>query len=65
MFTGIVKEIGLIKGKTHGSSGGVTLKILSKSIKPHLGDSVVVTARARRAKAFQAKLLKLMLFLKL
>lgn len=56
MFTGIVKEIGLIKGKTHSSSGGVTLKILSKSIKPRLGDSVSINGACLTIKGISGKI---------
>lgn len=56
MFTGIVREIGLIRGKTHNSSGGITLKILSKSIKPRLGDSVAVNGACLTAKSVSGRI---------
>ncbi|MDP1760409.1 MAG: riboflavin synthase, partial [Candidatus Woesebacteria bacterium] len=55
MFTGIVKEMGLIKGKTSGQNGGIILKIISKTIKPKLGDSIAINGVCLTAKKISGK----------
>lgn len=42
MFTGIIQEIGLIKAKEKNPSGGFSLSIESKKMKPQPGDSISV-----------------------
>lgn len=42
MFTGIIKETGLIKSKKTERASGIKLEISSKKISPDLGDSVSV-----------------------
>ena len=55
MFTGIVKEIGLIKGKTPGQNGSMILEIISKQIKPKLGDSISINGVCLTAKKISGK----------
>lgn len=42
MFTGIVSEVGQLKSKKAYEGGKVSLEILSKKIKPTIGDSICV-----------------------
>lgn len=42
MFTGIIREVGLLKRKISRGAEGISLEIISKKIRPKIGDSIAV-----------------------
>lgn len=59
MFSGIIKEIGHIKKKTHGVNDSLKFEISSAKIKAHVGDSIAVngvclTVSQKKQKGFVA-----------